>query len=369
MSTIKVNNIVPPNAGEGVSIDGLQMPTAGAFSNRNLIINGAMQVAQRGISSTSDGGYHTVDRWRSTLSSGTGTQSQLTLSSGSPYDEGFRKAYRMQITSASASTSAYAQLQTRLEAQDIAQSGWKYKDPNHSLTCSFWARSSLAGTYTVQYRASDVGDFFFNRTFTVTANTWTKVTHTIPGHASLVFNNDNDLGMQVVITPYYGPYYTGSSAINNAWFTLSGTDYFPDYAQAFSNTANATFDVTGVQLEVGSKATPFEHRTFGDELARCQRYYYQNQRLHGIWTAGQTMRFTAPFHTTMRTAPTLAVIDSNGYHEYWNLIGYAGVSNIPVSAGNEDGADFQINSNANQSRNYGDPAMLNYNIVSFSAEL
>ena len=305
MSTIKVNSIVPPNAGEGVSIDGLQMPTAGALSNRNLIINGAMQVAQRGISSTSDG-YHTVDRWRSTLSSGTGTQSQLTLSSGSPYDEGFRKAYRIQINSASASTSAYAQLQTRLEAQDVAQSGWKYKDPNHSLTCSFWARSSLAGTYTVQYRASDVGNFFFNRTFTVTANTWTKVTHTIPGHASLVFDNDNDLGMQVVITPYYGPNYTGSSAINNAWFTLSNNDYFPDYAQAFSNTANATFDVTGVQLEVGSKATEFEHESYSQTLAKCQRYYQEN----GIILSPNTPeRYynTITLPVTMRDSPAISV--------------------------------------------------------------
>ena len=282
MSKIKVNRLENTSTASGgididssghVKVDGMHMPTAGALSNRNLVINGAFQIAQRGATSTANG-YKTVDRWQAIYGGSIGgTQSQASLTSGTPYDEGFRKAFKVAVNTASNAANDYLQMQTTLEAQDVAQSGWKYEDPSHSLTCSFWVKSSLAGTYNVQYRAMDLGDFYFNRAFTVTANTWTKVTHTIPGHASLVFNNDNGEGLKIVIVQHYGTQHTDNSVSNNTWFALSGGKYFPDYAQNFGNTANATFEITGVQLEVGSKSTAFEHRSYGDELARCSRYF------------------------------------------------------------------------------------------------
>jgi len=318
------------NVGTGTSItssslkvNDVQYPDSGPLSNRNLIINGDFQVAQRATSATSNT-YATVDRWKSTFSQTAGTQSQLALTSGDPYDEGFRYAYRLQVTSTSSNTSAYIQMQTHLEAQDIARSGWKYKDSNRSLSCSFWVRSSLAGTYNVQYRADDVGSFFFNRAFTVAADTWTKVTHTIPGHASLVFDNNVNSGLGIVIVAHYGTQHTGGSVSNNTWFSLSGGSYFPDYAQNWGNTANATFDLTGIQLEVGSKSTPFEHRSYADMLAKCQRYYY----LHAAYTASgvqksisQASAYTTSaafgvvhFPVTMRAVPTLEVADvANAY--------------------------------------------------------
>ena len=111
---------------------------------------------------------------------------------------------------------------------------------------------------------------------------------------------------------------------NNTWFSLSGGSYFPDYAQNWGNTANATFDVTGIQLEVGSKSTPFEHRSYADMLAKCQRYYY----LHAAYTANgvnksisQASAYSTTsafgvvhFPATMRAVPTLEVADvSNAY--------------------------------------------------------
>ena len=306
-----------------LKVNDVQYPDSGPLSNRNLIINGDFQVAQRATSATSNT-YATVDRWKSTFSQTAGTQSQLAFTSGDPYDEGFRYAYRLQVTSTSTNASAYVQMQTHLEAQDIARSGWKYKDSNRSLSCSFWVRSSLAGTYNVQYRADDVGSFFFNRAFTVAANTWTKVTHTIPGHASLVFDNNVNSGLVIVIVAHYGTSHTSNSVSNNTWFSLSGGSYFPDYAQNFGNTANATFDVTGIQLEVGSKSTPFEHRSYADMLAKCQRYYY----LHAAYTASgvnKSISQASAYHTssafgvvhfpsTMRAVPTLEVADvANAY--------------------------------------------------------
>ena len=340
MSKLKVNRLentatanggIDIDASGHVQFDGLQLPTAGALSNRNLVINGAMQVAQRGTSSSSNG-YGCVDRWRATFSGASGTQSQLSLTSGDPYDEGFRRAFRLEITSPSSATSGYIQMRTHLEGQTIAQSGWKYTDSNQSLTCSFWVRSSLAGTYNVQYRASDSGNFFFNRAFTVTANTWTKVTHTIPGHSSLVFNNDTGDGFQIVIVPQYGTNHTDNSVSNNTWFTLSNS-YFPDYAQSFLNTDNATFDVTGVQLEVGSKATPFEHRSYGDELQRCLRYFYKpdcegdaRQKMMGISYGANAYYIPFEFPVPMRVGPSIPTEGGGNWRSRTNNVNYFDVT-------------------------------------------
>jgi len=198
------------------------------------------------------------------------------------------------------------------------------------LICSFWVRSSLAGTYNVQYRANDSGNFFFNRPFTLVANTWTKVTQTIPGHASLVFNNDNGDGFQVVIVAHYGTNHTDNSVSNNTWFTLSGGSYFPDYAQSFLNTNNATFDVTGVQLEVGSKSTPFEHISYGEEVRNCQRYYTHSYNTYETVgantvstnsgaissTAYGTIAYASPgtafFPVEMRGTPSITIYSYDG---------------------------------------------------------
>ncbi len=337
MSTIRVNNLQNTSTTDGgisintsghVTVDGVAMPSAGPLSNRNLIINGAMQVAQRGTSSTSDG-YQTVDRYRTAWGQVNITQSQQTLSSGDPYNEGFRYFHRTANTATSTSNITWVQIEHKIEAQNVAQSGWNYTNSNSFLTCSFWARSSVAGTYYVQYRAGDMSNFYFNRSFTLAADTWTKVSHTIPGESTFVVNNDNGSGLEVIIVPHYGTGYQGSTATDGSWFTLSGNDYFPSssYSQDWGNTASATFDITGVQLEVGSVATPFEHRSYGDELARCQRYYFQtgtgatyNSVTTGFanTTTNSVQLITYPVQ--MRSAPSLTdvgnweVIDATSHN-------------------------------------------------------
>ena len=291
-------------------------------SGRNLIINGAMQVAQRGTSSTSSG-YQTVDRFKQYFTQVSVTQSQQTLSSGSPYDEGFRYFVRMANTSTSSSAASQAEIQYRMEAQDLAQSGWNYKSTSSYVTFSFWARSSLAGTYYVTYRNSDANPLQYIASFTLVADTWTKVTHTIPGNSNVVFNNDNGTGLQIQIVPHYGTNLTGSGAQLDAWHDRSGSDYFPDFAQNWSNTASATFDVTGVQLEVGEKATTFEHRSYADQLQRCLRYTYvlgsQNvtdnfERFDmGICNSSTSTRIFVKHPVVMRTAPTVSTPDASQF--------------------------------------------------------
>ena len=325
MSTIKVNSIKNTSTDDGgiaidnsghVQVDGVQLPTAGQLSNRNLIINGAMNIAQRGTSSTSSG-YQTVDRFKNDHGGVSVTQSQQTLSSGSPYDEGFRYFLRLANTSTSNSASSATEVQYRVEAQDLAQSGWNYKSTSSYVTFSFWVRSSLAGTYYVTYRNRDAGNLQYIKSFTLAADTWTKVIHTIPGGSSVVFNNDNGEGLRIMIVPHYGTNFTGSGAQLDTWHDRSGDDYFPDYAQNWSNTASATFDLTGVQLEVGEKATPFEHRSYGDELAKCQRYFYAhncadtyNMVAHGHYGSSTLFIGLHAAPVPMRAAPSLTTSGS-----------------------------------------------------------
>ena len=309
-----------------LTVNGNAYPNAGPLSNRNLVINGAMQVAQRGTSSTTNG-YGCLDRFRHNAWDVSVTFSQQTLSSGDPYNEGFRYFMRAANTSTSSATSAYLQFDYYSEAQDIAGSGWNYTDSNSFLTFSFWVRSSLAGTYYVHYNDEDATNFVYNAPFTLSANTWTKVSHSIPGNSSLIFNNDTGRGLRFSILPYYGTDYTDSSSQTNAWFTRTGTNYTPDFTENWANTASATFDITGVQLEVGSVATPFEHRSYGDELRRCQRYYYKqpNSQYRSAIIDGGSGNYVHAFVShpvQMRSAPT-AVLESFGNFYYNNGSGEA----------------------------------------------
>jgi len=312
-----------------------------ALSNRNLIINGAMQVAQRGTSSTS-AGYQTVDRFKNAFSGVAVTQSQETLTSGDPYDAGFRHFYRLANTSVSSATSAYVQVEQRFEAQDISKSAWNYKSSSSHITISFWARSSLTGTYYVQLRTHDGTEYRRNLSFTLVADTWKKIEVTTAGNSNLQINNDNDSGLTVFITPHYGTDFTGGEEISTTdWFDRNGQAdaYYPDYAQNWSNTASATFDITGVQLEVGETATPFEHRSYGDELARCQRYFEKIFYNHvGQFMNTGNTQIGVNFSVSKRASPTVSssgtIGYSNGSSNYtnatFNTSYYATANNVDV---------------------------------------
>ena len=291
---------------------------AGNLGQTNLIINGDMSVAQRGTSSTSDG-YYTVDRWNIYGSTTGITQSQQSLTSGSPYEAGFNNFARMENTSASSNANAYVQFQQPIEAQFIANSGWNFKSSSSFVTLSFWARSSLAGTYFVFLQSQDGTGYIRAKDFALSADTWTKVSLTFEGNSNLTINDDNGVGLYITIVPHYGTTYTGSggNASTTTWYTISNNKYLPtDFAQNWSNTSSATFDVTGVQLELGEVATPFKHESYGDNLARCQRYYFQVGKFPsssgygvlGTFAAADTSSgFTlVDFPVYMRTEPTFS---------------------------------------------------------------
>ena len=331
MSTIKVTNIEHGSTTNGgiqldnaghVTIDGVQLPTTGQLSNRNLIINGAMNVAQRGTSTT-DEGYGTVDRYFIQRSGGTVTQTQTAITSGSPYDEGFRNVLRQTNTATTTGADSHRNAFQYIEAQNLAQSGWNYTSSSSYVTLSFWVRSSVAQEFFGYLRTFDGTEQGYSFSLgTLSANTWTKVTKTIPGNSNITIDNNNGAGLQVNISPFWGTTYTDSGNTVDTWAAFNSGSRTPDYTNTWANTTDATFDITGVQLEVGEMATPFEHRSFGDELARCQRYYsssYTYGTAPGtatrngalMSTAYGTINYasagTARFPVEMRTAPSITI--------------------------------------------------------------
>ena len=282
----------------------------------NLIINGSNQIAQRATSSTSSG-YQTVDRTRAEFSGASVTQSQQALTSGGPYDDGHRFFFRCANTSTSSATSAYLQINQEIEAQNVATSGWDATSSSSFITMSFWARSSLAGTYNIHLRTHDGTARSFSTTFTLVADTWKKVTATIPGNSGITVTNDNGIGLRCYIIVHYGTNYTSSGHTSDAWQTVDTADLTADFAQNWSNTASATFDMTGWQLEVGQVSTPYPHEDIGTTLRKCQRYYAKswsqgsavttNPGVIGAACVGNVNRaFGNVFWpVTMRTAPTV----------------------------------------------------------------
>ena len=292
------------------------VPTVGQLSHRNIIINGAMMVSQRGTSNTAGGdGYYTVDRIRY-YNQGIDndvTKEQVDVASGTtPYTLGFRKAFK--ITNGNQTSGAGAadiiEFMYRVEAQDIANSGWNYTSSASFVTLSFWCKSSVAQNFNFFVKAQDgTAQSFPYETGSLTADTWTKVTKTIPGNSNLTFNNDTGEGIRLDFPLFYGTDFTGSTNLNQ-WNTFSGGTRTPDHTSTWYTTNDATFEITGLQLEVGSVATPFEHRSFGDELARCQRYYFRrtggngDQMCLGYAESADRFAFMVNYPVPMRQNPS-----------------------------------------------------------------
>ena len=314
MSEIKVNSIKGVGASSAAitvnNTDGsCTANITNNLSNRNLIINGAMQVAQRSTSSTTSG-YATVDRWTIQYSSTgvTVTQSQqATSSSDEPYQNGFQNFARIALASAgTASAGTYIEFQQRMEAQNIANSGWNFKSSSSNITVSFWLRASTNQTFYGYLGTSDGTAQRYTFSFTASGNNaWTKITKTIPGNSNLDFDDDNGQGLHLILVPFYGTSYTNNKTLDT-WAASDNANFMPDMASTWLTAGASTFDITGVQIEVGSVATDFEHRSFDEELKLCERYY---QKIDSAETTGNAShaylyRQAIPFRTEMRAAPT-----------------------------------------------------------------
>ena len=316
LTSSKLTGALP--AISGAALTGI----SSAGKARNLVVNGAMNVAQRGTSSTSNG-YQTVDR----MSEGEGgldetcTQSQIDLGSSDvgPYAKGFRKAYRIQNGNQTSGAGAtdFIRIEYRFEAQDIANSGWDYTNSSSNISLQFWVRSSVAQNFYFIVNSTDgTARSYPMETGSLSAGTWTKVTKTIPGDSSLQFDNDVNEGFTVFFYIYLGTNYANNSVSLNAWKNVSNPQT-PVNTTTWFTTNDATWDITGFQIEVGDSATDFEHRSFGQELHLCKRYYHKTTSYNwfNLIEKGSTYRrLRYEFPNTMRVIPTVlnATGNNNG---------------------------------------------------------
>ena len=245
---------------------------------KNLIINGAMNIAQRGTTTTQATGF-LIDRFN--VENGgideNSTVTQADVASGTtPYTLGFRKALKIQNgnQTGGAGTNDYIQIYYRFEAQDIRTSGWNYTSASSFVTLSFWVKSSVAQVFSGSLRTRDGTSMSYKfDTPSLSADTWTKVTYTIPGNSNLQFDNNVEDGLNIFFYGFLGTTFTTSNANTETWITSATDTYANNMTTTWYTTNDATLEVTGMQFEVGSTATDFEHRLFGDELALCQRYF------------------------------------------------------------------------------------------------
>ena len=291
---------------------------------RNIIINGAMQVAQRGTStsSVSSGNiFASCDRWRNTgVTIGTWTISQST---DVPTGQGFAKSLKYDCTTAEASPSAGDQLHLshRIEGQDLQQLK-KGTSNAEKVTLSFWVKSNKTGTYQVNIRDKD-NTRMIAKTYAISsADTWEKKTLTFDGDTTGVLDNDNANSLELEWFLGAGSNYT-SGAVPTSWEAESATDRAAGLNVNLGDSTDNEWYITGVQLEVGSQATPFEHRSFGEELDLCYRYYVKyhaggsgtlSRIALGFMRTTTNLRALFTFPREMRSTPALDDDNASNYH-------------------------------------------------------
>ncbi len=324
MSEIKVNSIKGVAASTAAltinNTDGTCTANiTNNLSNRRLTINGAMTIAQRGVSSTSTG-YQTCDRIQAARGGGAITQAQVDISSSdTPYSLGFRKAFKVTNSTAASAAGNYRDIRYYVEAQDVVNSGWNSESSSSNITLSFWARSSVAQTFYYFIYVPDSSKHFVV-SFALSANTWTKVTKTIPGASGVTINNDNGNGLNIQIAMWYGSNFTTSGQAVDTWGTWNGSSRVPDMTSTWAATTDATFELTGLQLEVGSVATDFEHRSYAQEISLCERYLQviaegSNRYIATTFAYNTNLCIGCfTYKTQMRTAPSMVQTTGTNYY-------------------------------------------------------
>ncbi len=255
------------NGTNGITFnDGSLQPSAPV--GKNLIINGDMRISQRGTSFANASGY-TLDRFTFTdTGSGEFTVSQST---DVPSGQGFASSMKLDCTTANASLGSSDQVRQihKIEGYNLQQLSYGTSAAK-SLTMSFWVKSNKTGIYCVTLSQEDNGYASYTSEYTISAsNTWEKKTLTFDGDTSGVINNDNGAGLWVMFAFGAG---SGRHIAADSWISSYGLAT-SNQVNLSDSTSNELY-LTGVQLEVGTTATPFEHLQYGQQLAMCQRYFY-----------------------------------------------------------------------------------------------
>ena len=290
---------------------------------RNLIINGNMAVAQRGTSATTysnSGGFGAADRI-SFRRGGTWTTTTFDLSQeGTSGLDEFPKCSQIKVQDAVANPNAnddtHCNFRYAFEGNEIQH--LQYGTSNaKDVTLSFYVKSPVAGTYCVQFEVNHTAADYVAEYAINSANTWEYKTITVPAPSTSEVGTKptNDNSIQLSIYWILSGNTTGTSTARGSagWSgTTPRTRYTVNQANAFSTLNNAV-QLTGIQLEVGDVATPFEHESFAETLQKCQRYYQTFRVGNTFYASGtQTWRWIHQYFNTMRAIPAGTITNVNG---------------------------------------------------------
>ena len=353
----------------------------GGGVNRNVIINGAMNVSQRGTSFPSPSHADiTLDQFRH----GKGHDGAVTITQDSSGPNGFANSLKVDVTTADTSIAAgqYAHIFTRIEAQNLQHLKFGTSDAQN-FTLSFYVKSNKTGTYALVIGQNDNSYKQASQTYTIdSANTWERKSLTFTGDTAGVINDDNGHGLEIVWWLALGSTYTSGSS-SASFATYADANHGAGHAVNVLDSTDNEWLLTGVQLEVGQNATEFEHEPFERTLLKCQRYYYKipNSGTYTRFGHGENLTTTAseihfPFPVKMRSEPSVettgtvsnyALYNSNSANACTSIVvesgGHlspeVGVLDVEIGSGSiTDGGSSQLMANNNSNA-----------FIAFSAEL
>ena len=304
---------------------------------KNLVTNGAMQVAQRATSATglgaNDSTAKTLDRWKFYSSSA----GRLTMTQTADGPSGFANCMKLDCTTADTSIAAgeYIILQHCSEGQDLQQIKKGTSDAE-LITVSFYVKANAVFNFGVELFDND-NTRQITKLFATTTD-WVKHSITFPADTTGAFDDDNALSLGLNFWLHAGSTFAGGTLNSSSWASSTNANRAAGISSFYSSTDNEFF-LTGVQMEIGSQATPFEHRSFGEELSLCSRYYTDivradNKTAHLIGYAQTASVARFGFHVPMRAAPT--IVETNF------MVLYAGGSEEAITSVDDISKDNQF---------------------------
>jgi len=342
-SATQLGRVAPSTSGNVLTSTGSAWASAvpADSGRRNILYNGAMQISQRQTSVAGIGasnGYFTVDRWDCEVTGLAGRFTMAQVSGGPLAEAGISDCLQVSCSTADTSVAAgeYFFLRQGLEGQDV-QHIKKGTAAAEQLTLSFWVKGNAAATYAAALFDND-NNRQISKTFAVTTS-WSKITLTYPADTTGAFGDDNSNSLSVHFWLHAGTNFT-SGTLETAWAGTTNANRAAGIS-SFLDATSRTFFLTGVQLELGPTATEYDHRTYGDELARCQRYYQKSYTrtefpggdhwlglVNGVNGVDGNQITGIQFTTNMRAAPTM---------REWSKVGTA------ATLCNTSGTDVSIN--------------------------
>tara|TARA_Y100000114_G_scaffold45531_1_gene41210 strand:+ start:192 stop:1310 length:1119 start_codon:yes stop_codon:yes gene_type:complete len=316
----------------------------GGGVNRNVIINGAMNIAQRSTSETGVGasaGYFTCDRWRITLG-GDASAGRFTMSQDSSAPNGFTNSLKIDCTTDDTSIAASERLMLlqRIEGQNL-QAFAKGTADAKPFAVSFYVKGNASATYVCELYDND-NNRQISKTFNVTTD-WERVELTYPADTTGTFDDDNAISLFLVIWLHAGSNYTSGTLNSSSWASNTQANRVVGISSFFDST-DRTFFLTGVQLEVGQNPTSFEHEPFEKTLDKCHRYYWkigastENEQYyrygnHGESISSSQAQTVVQFPKKMRAQPSLTENGDIRWYSNGSIIEPSGACTVDGNAG------------------------------------